>query len=671
MLRRLALAASLVLAMLVALTCGGAEDGAEAPADSPYPPTAQVAVHEQFLQDLELARHSSDGAGAVRLVLGEGDDGSVRAGGRRRWEFEFTAGPEGIAEGGSLFLLVPPFWGWSSPQAERPEAPGYTTATTASPGVELGVRTADRNLLQVEIGGRELAAGETVRLVYGAGPALARADDYAEARSTFHIKVDGDGDGVSSVLPEGPAVVIHPGPPERLSAVVTSSLRPGQAATLTVAVLDFMASAVRDVQGELIVECDTPGLVLPVDSKLLPEHGGSLRIGVQAPQPGLYRLRVRLVGPDLELSTVSNPLRVAPDLEPLYWGDLHGHSYHSDGTGTPRDFYRYARDVAGLDLAVLTDHDHFGVRFMDATPDIWEEIRGQVDSFNEPGRFVALLGYEWTSWLYGHRHVVYFGEEGEVFSSVGGSTTTPRELWDALAGRDALTIAHHSAGGPVAVDWSFVPDPLIEPVVEVMSVHGSSEALDSPARIYGPVRGNFVRDQLEEGMRFGFIGSGDSHDGHPGLAHLSPNAGYRKTRPDPRGRRAEERMGHGGLAGLRAADLTAPALLEALRSRRVYATSGPRIWLDARLDGRPMGSSLKASALPAAPVLDVEVAGTSGIEYVELVRKGRQTVRFPFEGVLDARFAEPLEGLAPGDFLYLRLVQNDGALAWSSPFFIE
>ena len=31
----------------------------------------------------------------------------------------------------------------------------------------------------------------------------------------------------------------------------------------------------------------------------------------------------------------------------------------------------------------------------------------------------------------------------------------------------------HSAGGPIATDWTFPPDPVLEPVTEVVSVHGS------------------------------------------------------------------------------------------------------------------------------------------------------------------------------------------------------
>ena len=29
---------------------------------------------------------------------------------------------------------------------------------------------------------------------------------------------------------------------------------------------------------------------------------------------------------------------------------------------------------------------------------------------------MTILGYEWTSWVHGHRHVLYFGDEGEVLT---------------------------------------------------------------------------------------------------------------------------------------------------------------------------------------------------------------------------------------------------------------
>ena len=71
-------------------------------------------------------------------------------------------------------------------------------------------------------------------------------------------------------------------------------------------------------------------------------------------------------------------------------------------------------------------------------------------------------------------------DEGRLLDSVDPAFDTPQKLWDALRGQPALTITHHTAGGPIAANWSIPPDPALEPVTEVASVHGSSEAPDSP-----------------------------------------------------------------------------------------------------------------------------------------------------------------------------------------------
>jgi hypothetical protein len=41
----------------------------------------------------------------------------------------------------------------------------------------------------------------------------------------------------------------------------------------------------------------------------------------------------------------------------IYWGEAHGHTRISDGKGTLDDYFTYARDVAKLDFAIVSDHD--------------------------------------------------------------------------------------------------------------------------------------------------------------------------------------------------------------------------------------------------------------------------------------------------------------------------
>jgi hypothetical protein len=245
--------------------------------------------------------------------------------------------------------------------------------------------------------------------------------------------------------------------------------------------------------------------------------------------------------------------------------------------------------------------------------------------------------------------VLHFADEAEVRSSVDERFDTPPELWAALAGAPALTFAHHSAGAPVATDWRIPPDPVLEPVTEIVSLHGSSEAFDSPFPVRGMIEGNTVRDALGLGYRLGFVGSGDSHDGHPGLVQLADGAS-------------------GGLAGVVAEDLSRDAVLAALRARRSYATNGPRIVLDATLGGAPMGSVLPAGA---GKTLAVRVAAPGELEAVELVTEAGVVARTDPAGQRSLGFETEVPERSPGTWLYVRVRQRDGGAAWSSPFFFE
>lgn len=665
----------LLLILLTAFLAGcGDEDGSrttrEAPSeprapieDDPNPPTARLRQARELAADRDAERHASDGGGSV--VLERAEPERVEAMRPGTWTLVYTAGPLGVAEGGALHFLPDPFWSWSPPQARASDQPGYTEVTTEAEGVELEL-VAQRagagmsGALIARVTGAPLEEGDRVRIVYGAGRLGAFADRHAERESHLWIAVDGDGDGVRAVLEDSPTVRVLPGPVARVVLHGPSVAREGEEVRFTVALLDPMAAVVEDAVATVAVTQRPDGWDLPERVELRAEHRGARSFTGIAAGRGVARVAVELELEEDTLRAEANPLVVADGVPRVRWADLHGHSHVSDGTGTPREWWRYARDVARLDAAALTDHDHFGVRFLDDRPAVWEALQETARGFHEPGAFVALIGYEWTSWIHGHRHVLYFGEEGELHSSLDPRYETPRQLWNALEGRPALTVAHHSAGDPVPVNWSFRPPPELEPVTEVSSVHGSSEALDSPLLVRGAVKGNTVRDQLEDGLRLGFIGSGDGHDGHPGLAHLSPVYGWRSRGPT---------LGTGGLAAILSEDLTRDSLLEALRARRCYATSGPRILVDTTLDGHAMGATVEVAALES-PRVELLLVGTAGLDWVDLVRPDR-VERLELEG--EGRFQGALSAteLEPGQFLYLRVQQEDGGLAWTSPWFLE
>lgn len=678
--------------MLTVVTCGPAPDDS---ADGSWPDRSpRHDVVEELRADLLRPRAEADGGGTATV---EELGGPAVAGRPGSWRIVYRAGPSGVTVDGAVYLQVSPFWGWSTPQVEREAAVGYTTIATDAEGVDLSAETLDQQLLAVHVGGRPLREGERIEITYGAGPAGALADRYAERNSRFWVAVDGDGDGVRELIAESPAVDVMPGPPARLLLHLPSTARPGQSVDLVAALVDAAGNGWPEFRGALALRLPE-GVGVDDDRGTFEGDGASRQIvtlplneedrgrlvvplRLSAELGGVVRVEASVDGgsPASGFEAESNPLLVAPAGRRILWSDLQNHSGLSDGSATPDDLLRYARDVAALDAAAVTDHDHWGMRFMDGEPSIWRRTLDAADALNDPGRFVALAGYEWTNWVEGHRHVVFFQPTAEaaaglLLSSIDEQYDEPRELWAGLEDVRALTFAHHSAGAPIATDWSSPPPAGIEPVTEIVSVHGSSEAADSPGMVVrNALAGNFVRDALDRGYRLGFVGSSDGHDGHPGLGHLASPSG--------------------GVAAILSDEVTRQGIYEALLARRTYATNGPRIVVRASYAGWPIGADIPAAAAAAGAVgpiagvpqqtLVVRAIAPGRITRIDVVSRQGAAGAGALTGEAlcgeaqrgggerECSLTVPLPGFQAGGYLYLRVVQEDGGAAWTSPFFFQ
>ena len=683
--RRLLVAALLTL---VAATCSRAPDDDAANRDW-SDRSSRSDITDELRADLLRPRSPADGGGTATV---ETLSGPAVAGRPGSWRIVYRAGPLGLAAGGAVYLQVSPFWGWSTPQTQREVALGYTTVATDAEGVALSSETLDQQLLAVHVGGRGLEEGERIEITYGAGPAGALADRYAERESRFWVAVDGDGDGVRALIEESPAVDVLPGPPALLLLHLPSTARPGETVDLTAALVDAAGNGWPRFVGTL--ELQLPAGVGVDDERAEPARAGgpeqvvvlaladedrsrlAVRLRLSAELGAAVRVRGRAVGaePGFDFKAESNPLVVSPAGRRILWADLQNHSGLSDGSATPDDLLRYAREVGALDAAAVTDHDHWGMRFADREPAVWRQTLDAVDRRHEPGRFVALAGYEWTNWVQGHRHVVFFEPTAEavaglLLSSIDERFDEADELWAGLEGARALTFAHHSAGDPIATDWSSKPPPGLEPVTEIVSVHGSSESTDSPGVVVrGALEGNYVRDALDHGYRLGFVGSSDGHDGHPGLANLASPSG--------------------GLAAILADDVTREGIYEALRARRTYATNGPRIVVRASYAGWPIGADVSAAEAAAGEVgpiagvpertLVVRAVAPSEIDRIEVISRqsaasagGLAGEALCREGERECSLTATLPAFRPGGYLYLRVIQKGGGAAWTSPFFFR
>ncbi|MFK7895993.1 MAG: DUF3604 domain-containing protein [Myxococcota bacterium] len=218
------------------------------------------------------------------------------------------------------------------------------------------------------------------------------------------------------------------------------------------------------------------------------------------------------------------------------------------------------------DLGVLLDGDPLGE---DAAirRRVWDEMIDTAERMNEPGRFTALVGYEWGSTPDGnnlHRNVVFRdGPERTKkilpFSAI--DSLEPEDLWvflstyEATTGGEAFAIPHNSnlsnglmfslndsAGKPIDRDHATLRA-RFEPVVEVTQIKGDSETHPflSPddefadyerwdkTNIFGLRKttpdmhvGSYARSALKNGLlieskvgvnpyRFAMIGSTDAH----------------------------------------------------------------------------------------------------------------------------------------------------------------
>lgn len=597
----------------------------------------------------------SDGKGTATLDAAA----PAVAGSPGTWTITYTAAAEGIAEGGGVVLQVSPFWQWSAPQDRFPEYPGYTTVSCSDPGVRLELTTGQHPFMVARVRGKDLAAGETIRFVYGdtaggtAPGGAAIADRYAEHGENFFIKVDGDGDEYFAPIAEHPSLDVAAGPPAGFFVTAESWVEKGGTVRVTAAALDRVWNRASQYRGRVELELP-PGLELlsGPGGPFTEEEGGARAFTLRATAEGLYQVTAR--DPDGRLGEGrSNTIFCGEMLNEynLYWGDLHGHSRLSDGSGSPEDYYAYARDVAGLHVSVLTDHDGHGILPLDVSPALFEQIRQATESFNQEGRFVTFQGYEWTNWTYGHKHVLYRNpEETEIFSFRDPDSDEPEELWGHLHGRTAMTLSHHVGGGPIATDWEH-HDPELERLVEIASIHGISEYYGGPRSVYRPVAGAFAQDALARGYRLGMIGSGDSHNSHPGTRDVSAAT-------------------H-GLAGIYATGLTRGEIWEALYSRRVFATAGQRIVVNLLVNGQMMGGEITVDD-PGEPRLIMGLAvGSVGVESVEIVKNNRVMYAEQGGGELLKRFAAVDETPAlDGDYYYLRVTLEDGEQAWSSPVWV-
>ncbi|MDR7555205.1 MAG: CehA/McbA family metallohydrolase [Armatimonadota bacterium] len=573
----------------------------------------------------------------------------VRAGGQTRVELRLRM-REPLEAGASIRLRVP--LGWTPPSLEG--GAGLTRWHVAGRALVLG-EVVRRRHLQLNVTGGRLRPGDEIVVTYGAGPEGATVQPWVtDAPCAFEVEVCRHNErryGPGGSIP----IAVDPGPPAYLHVVAPSGARPGIEVAIRVRVLDAF--------GNLCQACETDALVAGMHS--LRVQRGCGEVHVPFPTAGVYRVDVALRDPDL--SGRSNPCRVARDAPAIWWGDPHVHTTLSDGVASPDFALAYGRDVACLDFTAITDHDveyhhaWFTRRCQRLTDEAWAALAETIGRYRTGGRFAVLRGYEWTGRPYGDRCVYLWSDGSAICRYEPNDAATPAELWQTLRRRaphQALVVPHTPASGFMGTDWTEHDDEL-EPLVEIYSMHGASECAGGPAEMIGAVPGRYVRDALARGYRMGFVAGGDMHSSQPGNPVLAVGP-YRTLRFKP------------GLTAVVADRLDERAILDAMRDRRTYATTGARILLQFSVNGVPLGGQLALGA-DGPVVVHGTIHGTAALAEVAVVRDGAPAyVARPLQEDAEIRWEDPAPvGGGGGSYYYLRAIQVDGEVAWSSPVWVN
>ena len=484
--------------------------------------------------------------------------GEFEAGSYQTFEWIYTAGTFGIDDSGSIRICFRFASDQGKPQFTDPKAPNYTTIVASNNAVlkydydpQGNVRPWGKTIYIRVVQGY-LTEGETIKVVFGdrsQGSPGMRIQTFCEDSYEFHSLIDPIATRCYQPIINQPVIKIVPGRPERFVVVAPTLKRKNEKFSIYLKGEDIWGNPSNQCEKTFHINSNVKVSGLPEKIKI---NKGDYFIAIKGLKiENECECVIDFLNDQNKSIVKTNPIIIKENLDLVhFWGDLHGQSEETIGTGSADEYFNFAKNRAFLDVS-----GHQGNDFQ-ITKDFWKVLNKITKKYNQDGDFVTIPGYEWSgnTSLGGDRNV-FFPNEDRIIrrsshamisdqSDIDTDCTTANDLFSSLeANKEFDTLMYAHCGGRYA-DIKYAHDGRFEKSVEVHSSWGSFEWI--------------LNDALEEGYRVGIVGNSDGHKGRPGASYPGSSL-----------------FGAiGGLTCFLTPKLTREAIMDCMRKRRHYATSG-------------------------------------------------------------------------------------------------
>lgn len=501
-----------------------------------------------------------------------------------------------------------------------------------------------------------------------------RAQTHSQRRRAFHLQIDPTGKG-HFPEPEVFNIDIRGTTLQNIRVLAPSFVTRNKRFDVIVRFEDEYGNLTSLAPDDTLIELSHEHLRENLNWKLfVPETGFITLPNLYFNEPGIYTIQLR--NSKTKEIFRSSPIKCfAENSRHLYWGQLHGESERIDSTENIESCLRHFRDDRSINFFASSPFEN-----QEETPnDVWKLIAQNMVEFDEADRFTTFMGFQWVGapGEEGARQIIYSKENKTLLRKKDPKYASLKKLYKNFSPKEIISIPTFTMGK--GFDFNFDQfDPEYERVVEIYNSWGCSETTakegnlapiqsSSKKGVQAVAEGSIVRALLRN-KRFGFVAGGlDDRGIYAGFYE----GGQEQYPP--------------GLTAIIAGEHSRATLADALYNRSCYATTGERIIMGLYLAGQPMGKELSTAEKPGLMVnrhLSGYVAGTGDLKAVEIVRNGKVIKTFEADGysleftyddmtpiekvVADAKDKKP-----PFIFYYIRAIQEDGHMAWSSPIWVD